>query len=76
MKGDLEGLAKKVHEGLGLAHYSRSDFIVSKRGIYFLEVNALPGLTEHSNIPHALRAVGSKLSEFLDHVIMLARRKK
>lgn len=75
-KDALQSAARAVHEGLSLDHYSRSDFIVSKRGIYFLEVNTLPGLTAHSSIPHALGAVGSKLSEFITHVLELARSKK
>lgn len=62
-----------IHSALGLRHYSRSDFIVSpKRGIYFLEVNTLPGLTNESLLPKALRAIGSDVPEFLDHVITLA----
>lgn len=75
-KANLMEIAKKVHEGLGLAHYSRSDFILSRRGIYFLEVNTLPGLTEGSLLPKAIQAVGSKLSDFLDHIIHLARDKR
>ncbi len=75
-KAELERLAKLVHEGLGLDHYSRSDFILSKRGIYFLEVNTLPGLTKESLLPKALNAVGSSLSQFLHHVLQLARRGK
>ncbi|MBC7836866.1 ATP-grasp domain-containing protein, partial [Acetobacteraceae bacterium] len=73
-KEELMYLAKRAHETLGLSHYSRSDFIVSKRGIYFLEINTLPGLTGESLLPKALAAGGSKLPEFLDHVITLARR--
>jgi D-alanine-D-alanine ligase len=69
-------MARAVHEALDLAHYSRSDFIVSPRGIYFLEVNTLPGLTEESLLPKAVAAVGSNLTGFLEHVIDLARSKK
>jgi D-alanine-D-alanine ligase len=72
---ELQRIAKAVHGGLGLSHYSRSDFIISKRGIYFLEVNTLPGLTKESLLPKALNAVGSTLSHFIDHVLSLARRK-
>lgn len=72
-KEELSRLAQVAHEGLGLAHYSRSDFIISRRGIYFLETNTLPGLTEESLLPKALQAVGSSLSNFLYHVINLAR---
>lgn len=73
-KQALEEAAPLAHEALGLAHYSRSDFIVSPKGkIYFLEVNTLPGLTEESLFPKALDAVGSSLPEFLKHVIGLSK---
>jgi D-alanine-D-alanine ligase len=75
-KQELERAASAVHTGLGLGHYSRSDFIVSRRGVYFLEVNTHPGLTGHSNFPQALRAAGSSLKEFITHVIDLARKRK
>ncbi len=75
-KEELMMQAKIVHEGMGLSHYSRSDFIVSKRGIYFLEVNnaAGVGMTKESLFPKAIEAVGSKLSDFLGHVVELARQ--
>jgi D-alanine-D-alanine ligase len=70
---ELRGLAAKAHEILGLRHYSRSDFIIHpKRGIYFLEINSLPGLTNESLVPKALRAVGADLPEFLSHIIIRA----
>ncbi len=72
-KKTLEDMARTVHEGLGLAHYSRSDFIVSPRGVYFLEVNTLPGMTSHSLIPKGVEAVGSKFTDFLDHLLTLAQ---
>lgn len=72
-KKEIEQLAIKIHRILGLRHYSRSDFIVSpRRGIYFLEVNTLPGMTDHSLVPKSLDALGINLPEFLDHVITLA----
>jgi D-alanine-D-alanine ligase len=73
VKRKLEELARTIHSAMGLRHYSRSDFIVHpKRGIYALEVNTLPGLTEESLVPKALKAVGSDLHEFADHIIQLA----
>ncbi len=72
----LEAAAKTVHEKLGMRHYSRSDFIVTPKGPYFLEVNALPGLTEHSLVPKSLSAVGASMDEFLGHVLMMALEKK
>lgn len=76
-KKELERLASLIHTGLDLDHYSRSDFIVHpKKGIYALEVNTLPGLTGESLMPKALRAVGSDLPEFIEHLINLAMKRK
>ena len=72
----LKELAREAHGALDLRHYSQSDFIVSPRGIYILETNALPGLTETSILPEALRSVGMNLPLFLDHIINLSLRKK
>jgi D-alanine-D-alanine ligase len=74
---ELQRIAREAHKELGLRHYSCSDFIVHpKRGIYLLETNSLPGLTEQSLLPHGLEAVGSSLKEFLEHVVTLALSEK
>lgn len=74
---ELARIAKIAHQTLGLDHYSRSDFIIHpRRGIYFLEINSLPGLTEVSLLPKALSARGSSFSDFLDHVIKMALGRK
>lgn len=72
----LEEAAKTVHDKLGLRHYSRSDFMVTPKGPYFIEANALPGLTDQSLVPKSLDAVGASMDEFLAHVISLALTKK
>lgn len=68
----LQDAARRAHRALGARHYSRSDFIVTSHGIYILEINTLPGLSEESLLPKSLAAVGSSLPEFLDHVITMA----
>ena len=68
----IQKLAKIVHKALGLSHYSRSDFIMTPRDVYFLEVNTLPGLTDNSLIPKSLKAVGIEFPDFLDHIVQLA----
>lgn len=73
----VEDMAKKVHELLGLSHYSQSDFIVSpRRGVYFLEVNTSPKLAEKSLAMKALEEVGVSQREFLHHIIALALNDK
>jgi D-alanine-D-alanine ligase len=68
----MQDAAHAVHETLGLSHYSRSDFIVAPSGIYFLEVNTLPGLTPASLLPKSLEAVGVSFPQFLEHLLSLA----
>lgn len=73
IKKAIEDMARSVHRALGLRHYSRTDFIIHpRRGIYVLETNTLPGLTEQSLMPKSLRAVGSDLPDLVDHLIKLA----
>lgn len=75
-KKEIEKIAQSIHKALGLRHYSRSDFIIHpRRGIYALEVNTLPGLTDESLLPKSLRAVGSDIHELVEHAIRLAMRK-
>jgi D-alanine-D-alanine ligase len=62
-------IAKHIHKDLGLRHYSRSDFIISDKGIYLLDVNTLPGLTKKSLLPGALKESGISIKDFLTHII-------
>jgi len=69
---ELQRAAKVMHRDLGLRHYSRSDFIVTPKGIYYLETNTLPGLTEESLLPKSLASVGVSFPDFLAHLVNLA----
>lgn len=69
---ELQRAAKVMHRSLGLRHYSRSDFIVTPKGIYYLETNTLPGLTTESLLPKSLAAVGVSFRDFLAHLVNLA----
>lgn len=69
---ELQRAAKVMHRALGLRHYSRSDFIVTPKGIYYLETNTLPGLTTQSLLPKSLAAVGVSFRDFLSHLVNLA----
>jgi D-alanine-D-alanine ligase len=73
---ELMRAARDVHRTLGLRDYSRSDFIVAREGIFFLEVNTLPGLTPTSLVPQAVEAVGATLPEFLEHMVLRALSRK
>ena len=66
---EVHQIAETVHRRLDLRHYSRSDFIVADDGVYFLEVNTLPGLTETSLFPKALTAVGANHEQLIAHLV-------
>jgi D-alanine-D-alanine ligase len=68
-KDALEEAARTIHKTLDLSQYSRSDFIVAPDGVYFLEVNTLPGLTKESLLPKAITAIGGSYKDFITHLI-------
>jgi len=74
---DIQNLALKAHTLLGLRHYSSSDFIIHPtRGIYFLETDALPALSQHSPLTASLQAIGCSFAHFIEHLVSLALGRK
>lgn len=76
VQDELMRMAKAMHESLNLRHYSRSDFIISPKGIYFIETNTLPGMTSESLLPKSLAAIGVSFPDFLSHLVDLALKGK
>jgi D-alanine-D-alanine ligase len=64
--------AHRAHRALSCSGYSRTDFIVSAKGLVYLETNTLPGLTAASLYPKALKAQGIDFADFLRDQIVLA----
>ncbi len=50
--------ARIAFERLGCRDLARADFIVDKRGPWFLEINTMPGFTRHSLVPMAAASLG------------------
>ncbi len=66
----LRSAALTVHRLLGLAVYSRTDFILTPSGeFYFLEINTLPGMTPTSLVPQEAAAVGISYTELCQKII-------
>jgi len=73
----LQAMARTAHDALGLADYSRSDFMVAADGTpYLLEVNTLPGMTATSLLPQEAQAVGLPFEQLLARLVDLGLRKK
>ena len=67
--------AVRAHRALSCGGYSRSDFILSRNGLVYLETNTLPGLTKASLYPKALKAEGIEFVDFLRGQIALAAKR-
>ncbi len=73
----LQSMARAAHDALGLADYSRADFMLAGDGTpYILEVNTLPGMTATSLLPQEAQAVGLPFDQLLARLIELGLRKK
>lgn len=73
----VQEIALGVHKALGLADYSRSDFIVAENGEpVLLEVNTLPGMTANSLLPKAAAVTGMSFEQLIGHLVSLGVSKK
>lgn len=65
-------IAVEVYKVLRCSGICRVDMIWDdkKNKIYVLEINTIPGMTETSLIPKAIKAAGFGLAEFLEKLIM------
>jgi D-alanine-D-alanine ligase len=75
VRDEAQRTALAAHEALGCEGYSRSDLIAATDGVYFLELNTLPGLTKSSLVPQQLRTAGIPFRDFLDEQLNLGLRR-
>lgn len=69
----LQDIALKAHQILGLAGYSRADGILDAEGrIHLLEVNTLPGMTDVSLVPREAAVVGLSYAQLVEKLLQLA----
>lgn len=65
-------LALAGHRALGLAGYSRTDFILGPDGSFtILELNTLPGMTATSLVPQEAQAIGLDFGQLLERLAEL-----
>ena len=64
-------MALKLHQGLGLAVYSRSDFLLDAEGkAWCLEINTLPGMTPTSLVPQEAAQVGLSYADLCEKIVL------
>ena len=70
----LQKYAERAHQVLRLGSYSRIDFIMDEHGeFFFLEANALPGMTPTSLLPQEAAAAGINYTNLCLKLIELAK---
>ena len=69
LREQIQEVSVKIYEHLGCAGLVRVDYISSEDGLYFLEVNTIPGMTSASLVPQMVRAAGMSMTDFLTTVI-------
>jgi len=59
LQATVENYARLGFDAIGASGVARLDFMIDKNNcIYFLEINTLPGMTNHSLVPMSMAAVG------------------
>lgn len=69
LRDEIQEVSKKIYAHLGCSGLVRVDYIVSEDGLYFLEVNTIPGMTAASLVPQMVRAAGLDMTDFFTTVI-------
>ena len=65
----IQNASCKIYRQLGCEGLVRVDYILSKKGLYFLEVNTIPGMTSASLVPKMVKTAGIAMKDFLTTVI-------
>ena len=65
----IKDISCKIYRRLGCKGLVRMDYISAPDGIYFLEVNIIPGMTNASLVPKMVRASGMSITDFLTTII-------
>ena len=69
-EAEYQHLALKAFNAVGVSGWGRVDFICDEDGMpWLIEVNTVPGLTDHSLVPMAARAVGISFEDLIVKIL-------
>ena len=74
VQSQIQAQSLKVHRALGCRGVTRCDWICNDDGLWFLEINTTPGMTETSLVPDAARAAGTDFSQLVAELVKSAAR--
>ncbi len=65
----IQETTRKIYRRMGCSGLVRMDYILASDGLYFLEINIIPGMTGASLVPKMVKAAGMDITDFLGTVI-------
>lgn len=65
----IQKASKDIYAFFSCSGIVRMDYIYGEDGLYFLEVNTIPGMTSASLVPQMVRASGQNMTDFLTGII-------
>ncbi len=70
---DMQALCLKAFRSIGCSGWGRVDLMLNRQGrAFLLEVNTVPGMTDHSLVPMAARAVGMSYEDLCLRILEAA----
>lgn len=66
---NLQNVTAQIYSCFGCKGVVRIDYILAEDGLYFLEINTIPGMTSASIVPRMVRTAGLDMTEFLSTII-------
>ena len=68
----MENIALSAFTSIGCSGWGRVDFMMDKKfNFYLIEVNTVPGMTDHSLFPLAARNAGLNFKQTVQHIVDL-----
>ncbi len=69
VRDSVQKTTRDIYTQLGCAGVVRMDYILTEDGLYFLEINTIPGMTSASLVPKMVRTAGLDMTAFLSSII-------
>ncbi len=68
----VRAFSRAAWHAIGCRDVARADFMLDSRGPWFLEINTMPGFTDHSLVPKAARHAGTSMEELVSSLVRRA----
>ena len=69
VREEVQRTSCEIYSRFGCRGIVRIDYIYTDEGLYFLEINTIPGMTSASLVPKMVRAAGMDITAFLSTII-------